>query len=178
MEEYPGIRISVNVSDNLSGWLEKDRADIIFADSTACGENEWYHMMEEEYLAVVPVSMKMEKETICRSEIYHYPYIDTDEAILNNYFKMTDFHERICFHSEDDLSVIRMVQAGIGITVLPKLVLNIKEENIQFVRLDPPCVRKLGFACRRERRNSQVLDLFIDFVRMSSFVHECQVAQR
>lgn len=170
-EEYPGIRISVNVSDNLLGWLEKDKADIIFADSTVCGENEWFPMMEDEYLAVVPVSMKLEGDHISRSELYFYPYIDTDEVILNRYFEKTEFRDRIYFHSEDDLSVIRMVQAGIGITVLPALVLKINEENIQFLRLDPPCVRTLGFACRRERRNSRVLDLFIDFVRLSSSVH-------
>lgn len=167
-EEYPGIRISVNVSDNLLGWLEKDKADIIFADSITCGENEWFPMMKDEYLAVVPVSMELEGDRISRSQLYHYPYIDTDEAILNHYFEKTEFRDRIYFHSEDDLSVIRMVQAGIGITVLPALVLKINEENIQFLRLDPPCVRTLGFACRRERRNSKVLDLFIDFVRLSA----------
>lgn len=165
MKEYPGIGIAVNVVDKPAGWLDRDKADIVFADRAACGENEWFPMMEDEYLAVVPENITMEGETVSRNELYGYPYIDTDESILKNYFDMSEFKERIYFHSEDDLSVIRMVQAGIGVTVLPELVLKETAEKIKFLHLDPPCVRSLGFAYRKDRKNSRILKLFADFVR-------------
>ena len=47
--EYPNIKLYISVMDNLDGWLEGDRADIIFADRAVAGDNEWIQLMEDNW---------------------------------------------------------------------------------------------------------------------------------
>lgn len=168
-QAHPDIRISVTVSDNLNGWLEEDRADIIFADTHAIGENEWSAIMEDTFLAVVPPKMLGNRETITRDELYTYPHIFTDDQPLREYFDVTKFKELTYFRSEDDLSVVNMVQAGLGITILPALVLKGNAGGMKLLELDPPLNRTLGFAYRKSRKKSQALSCFIRFVSKYSF---------
>ena len=51
------------------------------------------------------------------------------------------------FTSTDDYTIISMVEQGLGISVLPKLVLEgYKHCKIQTLNLEPPCIRNLGIA--------------------------------
>lgn len=163
-EVYPEVQLEVTVADKLTGWLEGDRADIIFADRPACGENEWFPIMEDEYLAVLPAPFT-DAETISRETLYEHPFLYTDDKPLHGYFDRSRFRDLIYFRSEDDLSIIRMVRAGMGITVLPELVLRENAQDLRLLPLDPPLYRALGFACRPERQRTPALSRFIAFLQ-------------
>lgn len=164
-EVYPEVQLEVTVADKLTGWLEGDQADIIFADRSACGENEWFPIMEDEYLAVLPPAHFTDAETVSREALYEHPFLYTDDKPLHGYFDKARFRDLIYFRSEDDLSIIRMVRAGMGITVLPELVLRENAQDIRLLPLDPPLYRTLGFACRPDQKKTPALAHFIAFAR-------------
>ena len=164
-EIYPDVQLKVTVADKLTGWLEEGRVDIIFADRPACGDNEWFPIMEDEYLAVLPPARFTDAETVNREALYEQPFINTDDTPVREYFDMTRFRDLIYFRSEDDLSVIRMVRAGMGIAVLPALMLRENSQGVRLLPLDPPLYRTLGFACRRDRQKASALSRFIAFAR-------------
>lgn len=120
-KQHPEIKISVTVADNLIGWLDEDRADILFADSPVFGNHPWSAILEDRFLAVAPKNMVGDKTVITREELYAYPQIFTGDQPLKAYFDVTRFRELIHFQSEDDLSVMNMVRTGLGITILPAL---------------------------------------------------------
>jgi len=163
-EEYPEIQLSVNVADSLAGWLDGDRADIIFADEAAFEGVEWTPIMEDEFLAVAPSNMLEDKTVVTREELYGYPNLYTDDIPVRKYFDTPRFKELIYFKSEDDLSVINMVKAGMGIAVLPALVLKETADGTHLLRLDPPLKRTLGFAYRKDLKGSYSLSRFIKFI--------------
>lgn len=166
---YPHIQLSVTVADVLTGWLDEDRADVLFADAPAFGDNPWTPIMEDRFLAVAPLSMGENRESITREELYEHPQIFTDDQPLRTYFDVSRFKELTQFHSEDDLSVVNMVRAGLGITILPALALKGHAEGVALLELDPPLTRTLGFGYKKGRKKSPALAAFIRFVSDYSF---------
>lgn len=168
-KQYPEIKISVTVSDILTGWLDEDRADIIFADVPAFGDNPWSAIMEDRFLAVAPQNMVGDRTVITRDELYEYPQIFTDDQPLRAYFDVSRFKELTQFHSEDDLSVVNMVRTGLGITILPALALKGNADGTALLELDPPLTRTLGFAYKKSRKKSPSLDCFVRFISDYAF---------
>lgn len=168
-KEHPEIRISVTVSDILNGWLDEDRADIIFADSPVFGNHPWTAILEDRFLAVAPRDMVGDQTTITREELYEYPQIFTDDQPLRTYFDVSRFKELLHFQSEDDLSVVNMVRTGLGITILPALSLKNNAEGTVLLELEPPLTRTLGFGYKKSRKQSPALACFIQFVSHYAF---------
>jgi len=161
---YPDVRLSVTVVDNLVGWLDEDRADIIFANSDVFGDHEWSPIMEDEFLAVAPLQMFAGRNVITRNELYEYPQIFTDDKPLRDYFDVSRFKALTYFRSQDDLSLVNMVRAGNGITILPALALKGYADGTALLQLDPPLKRTLGFAYRKSRKKMPALSAFIRFI--------------
>lgn len=168
-KQHPEIKISVTVADNLTGWLDEDRADIIFADSPVFGNHPWSAILEDRFLAVAPPSMVGERSVITREELYAYPQIFTNDQPLREYFDVSRFQELTHFQSEDDLSVVNMVRTGLGITILPALSLKNNAEGTALLELDPPLTRTLGFGYKKGRKKSPALACFIRFVSGYTF---------
>ena len=149
-EAHPGIKLSIHVADNLEGWLESGRADIIFADNILLGQGEWHPLFTDRYCAVAPAAFPKEKNVLLHEELYQYPHIFTDDEHLNTVFDRERFRELIYFRSEDDQAVVNMVRAGMGIALLPELVLQENAEGVRVVELHPPITRTLGYACKKQ----------------------------
>jgi len=168
-KQHPEIKISVTVADNLTGWLDEDRADILFADRPVFGSHPWSAILEDRFLAVAPKNMVGDKTRITREELYAYPQIFTGDQPLKAYFDESRFRELIHFQSEDDLSVMNMVRTGLGITILPALSLKGNAEGTALLELDPPLTRTLGFGYRKGCKKSPALACFIRFVSNYTF---------
>lgn len=163
-KKYPDINISVNVSDYITELLDKEMADVIFGAVSTFGGNEWFEIAEDEFLAVFPVGALRDSDQITREELYALPQIFTDDAPLRDYFDVDKFSDLMYFRSQDDLSVINMVKSGMGVTVLPSLVLKENSDGVQTVRLSPPLKRKLGVAFKNKRKAFEV-KLFLEYIK-------------
>ena len=148
-EEYPNIALYITVADSLAGFLEEDRADIVFADGQALEGGEWTPLAEDRCLAIAPPSLLGDRTEISREELYRYPHIYMDEEYLSKYFEEDRFEKVIHFHSDDDLSVIHMVKQGFGVAVLPELVLRGNTEGVSVLSLSPALSRTIGFAYKK-----------------------------
>ena len=165
-KEYPDIKLYISVVDNLHGWLEEDRADIIFADRSAVGEYEWVPLMEDKCSAVAPMGMIKNRERLSREDLYRYPHILTNLDYLQTYFNEAEFKKVIHLTSEDDLSVINMVRQGLGITVLPDLVLKNNSDGLAIFPLEPEVRRTIGFGYKKQKgQDSQALTQLIRYVK-------------
>lgn len=146
---YPEILLSVHVADDLAGWLEEGRADVIFADNIVLSDKVLVPIAEDRYWAVAPEGLLGDKESITRDELYELPHIYTDDEYLQTVFEKERFRELIYFKSEDDQAVIQMVRAGMGVAVMPELVLQGNMRGVSLLELAPAVTRTLGFATRK-----------------------------
>ena len=164
-ERNRDIDFSVSVADDLRGWLEDGRADIVFADEKVLFNNGFVPIIEDKYYVIAPTEWFTGRECVGREELYEYQYIDTDDAFLKGYFENERFSERIYFKSEDDLSVINMVKEGMGFTVLPELVLKENMRGVTVLRLEPRLSRRLGFAYKKNPLEAVALSRFVNYLK-------------
>ncbi len=148
-KEYPEILLSVRVADDLTGWLEQGRADVIFADNIVLPDKALIPIATDRYWVVAPEGLLGEKESITREELYDLPHIFTDDEYLQTVLEKSRFRELIYFRSEDDQAVIQMVRAGVGVAVMPALVLQGNMRGVSLLELTPAVTRTLGFAVKK-----------------------------
>ena len=154
--EHPEILLSVYVVDDLTGWLENGMADVIFADNIVLSDKVLIPIATDRYWAVVPEGMLEGKESVTCDELYNLPHIYTDDEYLRTVFEKDRFRELIYFKSADDQAVIQMVRAGMGVAVMPELVLQGNMRGVALVELMPAVTRTLGFAVKKGKTSPAV----------------------
>ena len=120
-KDYPQTKVTIKVGNYLKSWLEDDVADIVFCDEAPQGKTEWVPFIKDDYVAVLPSTAYVNKKTINKEELYKNTYVSINEGKLKKYFDESKFKEILSFDSVDENSVISMVKEGIGITVLPSM---------------------------------------------------------
>lgn len=163
-KEHPEIRLSVHVADDLTGWLESGRADVIFADNNVIPDKELVPIATDRYWAVAPEGLLGDKESVTREELYDLPHIFTDDEYLQTVFEKEKFRELIYFKSEDDQAVVQMVRAGMGVAVMPELVLQGNTRGVSLLELKPEVARTLGFAVKKGNTSLAVAK-FVKYVK-------------
>ena len=163
-KEYPEITLSVRVEDDLAGWLENGKADVIFADNIVLPDRDLVPIATDRYWAVAPEGLLGSKESITREELYDLPHIFTDDEYLQTVFEKSRFRELIYFKSDDDHAVVQMVRAGMGVAVMPELVLQGNMRGVSLLELTPAVTRTLGFAVKKGNTSLAVAK-FVKYVK-------------
>lgn len=159
-KERPEINVSVSVCDDLIDLLKKGKADIVFGDSRNFSSYEWLPIFTDKYFVVAPKRMIREKQ-ISIEKLYNFPYIFTDDFFLTDYLNTSLFKEITVFRSYDDLSIIKAVKDGLGLTVLPELVINGITSEVDVIPLEENITRTLGITYNKEKIRVLKLEKFI-----------------
>ncbi len=155
-KEHPNIHLNVRVADSTREWLENDTADIVFADNYALCTKTWTPITEDKYYVVAPAGYT-DKKQLSKDELYDYPFLYTDDTFSKLNFEKDRFREFIVMRSDDDLSIIKMIRDGMGISVLPGLLLEGNTEGLSVIEYLPDTKRTIGYSYRKELRHSQIL---------------------
>ena len=162
-KKYPEITISITVGDSLKKFLESDRVDIFLGDENP--DYEWIPLIKDDYVAVVPIALFKEKSSVSFEELYKYSFIISENLTVLHSFDLSGFKEIITMTSEDDAPAVSMVCQGMGVTILPSLVLNDENKGVRVLKLKPEISRKLGISFKKKSTLSQSALKFIDFLK-------------
>ncbi len=168
--EYPDIEVSIFdglyheiESKILSGELdcgfitEKTKKDLAFCE-----------LSRDRLLAVVPkVHALAERDALPLELIPMVDFIIPGEG--SNYDIGTIFEEhginpRVRYAFCDDHAAVAMVERGMGVTILPELVLSGSAANVITMPLDPPFSRTIGIAHAKQKALSPAAKAFTEFV--------------
>ncbi len=163
-EENPQVKVSIKTGNNLRKWLKDDVADVIFTDVKVSNAN-WIDIITDPYMIFAPTSLLPHKKTATVDDIYALPYILYNESNLNDYIDLNKFKEIIKYDSIDESSVISMVENGIGVAVLPSLMLKNKHKGAHTVKLMPEITRTLGVAYKKEESFNTAKTKFIKCIK-------------
>ena len=163
--ECPGVQVSITIGDSLKDWLSTDKVDVIFDDMGKRRYNEWIPIMKDPYYAVLPNSVLPAQKVVRRDQLCSYPFIEVQDSHTQKYFEGYKFAETIKFASVDDTSVLSMVKEGIGISVLPALVLKKHSKGIHTARLEPELYRSLGISYKTNAAHSYGVEKFIQYLK-------------
>ena len=170
-KHYPGVRVQLveGGSGELEEWLKENQVDMIFCSRRPSVGREWIPLATDPIVAVLPVDHKdakkrqfdvswFEKEGMVVSP----KEFDSDVA---NVYKTIGNKMNVKFVSRVDYTIISMVANGLGVSVLPRLVLEGFEDKVAAVPLKPAYYRELGIAVRNLETASLAVKRVVEYAK-------------
>lgn len=165
---YPRIAIELyeGGDQEVLRWVDEGRADLAFCCEQPHVEHDWLPLVEDELVAVLPEEHLMAKESAFPlSAFTRMPFImmpgeyhQETRAIFEKFRIAPD----VQFSATDDNTTIAMVEEGLGLSMLSRIILTANpHRRVRFLPLDPPCPRILGIALRPRHRRSPATEKFI-----------------
>ncbi len=169
--DYPGIRIELAELDN-DPLIEKQLSDgtIDFAFmSNPSGLNEWIPLANDRIVALLPKDhILAEKEVLSLSDIAGQPFIMPSagfDSDINRIMSGLETPPRVVFSSMDFRAIVAMVQHGLGISIVPEMILSDIKADVVIKELSPCQYRPLGIAVRSLANASLASRTFIKYAR-------------
>lgn len=173
-KENPEISFEIKESDDrMYQWFDQGSIDICIT-SNMIYRDDFVPLVRDDFFACLPENYPIEEgERFPLKQIEEEPFIcsscenDYDvERLLEDYH----IHPKKQNTYVDDSSVISMVSRGFGISLLPKLVLQNRHENIKVAELDLPCYRTIGLIYGKPNTLSPAVKEFVAFLKNWKFL--------
>lgn len=144
--------ISVHISEGgvkfIENLLSQGNVDLAIYARTNQSEFDWISLQDDPLYAVLPKNHPLSREKSFPLEAFMYnDFISPDEDFdyhIHIVLKNLDHCPKIKFVSGNDFTIISMVANGMGISILPRLILQDSLHKISALPIDPPFSRNLG----------------------------------
>ena len=168
--DYPQIEYELLLGDytEIEKWIIERRVDFGFLRLPALPQLETMFLAQDELMAVLPANHPLADcdvfpmDALCREP---FLLLEKDQNIVvSDIFRKNHLKPDIRFTTWDDYAIMSMVEAGLGISILPSLVLQRIPYHIVIKRLEMPAYRKIGIAMPDKKGSSKAVKEFIKYL--------------
>ncbi len=169
-EDYPNIDYELLLGDytEIEEWIAEGRVDCGFLRLPTLPEFETIFLEEDKLLAVIPENHPLaELEKFPVKALCDEPFMLLEKgakAEISAVFERNHLTPNVKFTTWDDYAVMSMVESGLGISILPALILKRVPYKIVAKELDVPACRKIGFVLRSEKTASLAVKRFMEYL--------------
>lgn len=168
---YPGIRF-----DLISKWEFAEVEEVVRRGQVDCGflalpagdALETVFLRRDRLLAVLPRSHPLaHADCYPIARFAQDPYIRIQEQWdmeISRIFQEENLRPNIQYTVNDDFAILSMVEQGLGISLLPEMVVRGSQRDLAALPLERPRYREIGLAVRRGGTISPLTRRFRDFV--------------
>lgn len=152
-EIYPGIEVEIfqGTYNDIVNWITNGDIDIGFLSVSSAGNIPIEPLYNDRLMAVTPKGFyEKGKKYVTVEELSTCQFVQPMEncdADSQNLFKDFGYNTKSHCHVIDDLSILTMVEAGFGVCVLPQLVVDCFNVNVDVYPLEPETYRVVGVTC-------------------------------
>lgn len=150
-------------------WLMDGRLDCAFVRVPANKQLETIYLRRDPLVVVLPENHPLAHDAFFPiSGLSKYPYIKLDEGDDDEISEIFTIHQiapNVQFVEKDDYAVIAMVEKGLGISILPELVLKNISRKVVYKELEIPSYRDLGVAVKDTTMLSTSAQIFLTCVQ-------------
>ncbi|MGN0142466.1 MAG: LysR family transcriptional regulator [Roseburia sp.] len=169
-KDYPGIEIELleGGTDDIVKWIDENIADIGLVSRRHTEELEWVSLYEDPLMAILPKSYSTSQDAYPILDMAAQPFIISAEGTdydIHQALEDSGIKPNIHFSSKDDIAIVSMVANNLGISILPKLVIEGMDSSILALPLEPYYTRELGIAYRSQTNLSPAARRFIEKVQ-------------
>ena len=149
---YPNIQFELVHGDytEIENWISKGSVDCGFIKLPAQNGLETIFLKTDRILAILPEGHPLAVlNSIPLARLLQYLFITYEKETAGGIREMINAYPikaNTPFVSEDDHAIIAMVESGLGVSVVPELVLQRTPYKVVARKLEPPVYRDLGLA--------------------------------
>jgi DNA-binding transcriptional LysR family regulator len=168
--QYPNIDFELLNGDytEVENWVTEGRVDCGFLRLPVKSDLESMELGKDRLLAILPEKHPLAGyECFPLSRLSEEPFILLQEGAINEtaeFFEINHITPKVRFTVRDDYSIMSMVESGLGISILPELILRRTPFRIVMKPLETPAYRRLGIVLKNKRNASPALRRFLEYL--------------
>ena len=170
--DYPNVEFRLLNGDyhDVDHWVQEGNVDLGFINMPTSLDCECIALMEDRLLAIVPEDSRF-------ASYPKFPLIECETEPFISLLESSDHDARraldsagvkpnVRFYTKDDYAIIAMVEQGLGISIMPELLLKGRHDRVRVLPLQPEAVRTIGLAIASKGPAAlKFAEYVIDFVR-------------
>ena len=178
-KDYPhvSIRLMEGIWQEVSAWLDDRTADIGFFSYQEGMPYEWIPLAEDPMLALLPPDHPLAGAASyplknCEEDSFIMPALGCDDDV-EALFRRNGIVPKIRFTTMESFSAMSMVEQGLGISVMNRLITEKHICNVVKLPVDPPSRITMGVALHSKTDASPAVKMFLKYaVRMLTRTEE------
>lgn len=170
-KDYPNIDYELLLGDytEIEEWILEGRVDCGFLRLPAHPDLETIFLEQDKLLVILPESHplagceRFPVEALCND-----PFMLQEKgakAEVSEIFERYNLTPKVRFTTWDDYAIMSMVESGLGISILPQLILRRVPYHIVTKELDMPSYRNIGLALRDKKSISLAIKRFMEYLQ-------------
>lgn len=170
-KDYPNIDYELLLGDytEIEEWIYTGRVDCGFLRLPTHSEFETIFLEKDRLMAIIPENHPLKDcDKFPVSALCDEPFMLLEKgakAEISEIFEKNNLVPNVKFTTWDDYAVMSMVESGLGISILPELILKRVPYRIIAKELDVPAYRNIGLALRDTKTASLAVKRFIEYLQ-------------
>ncbi len=170
-KDYPGIDYEMLLGDytEVEHWIEGGRVDCGFLRLPTSTTLDTISLKQDEYKVVLPVSHPLaQKEKIDIQNLENQPFLLLEhggKTEVSELLERNHVHPDIRFTTWEDFAIMAMAEKGLGIGILPDMILKRIPYRLEIRSLEVPYYREIGLAMKNRNRLTPATQKFIEYLK-------------
>lgn len=170
-KDYPGVDYEMLLGDytEIETWITEGRVDCGFTRTPASDGFETIPLSRDRLLAILPKGHPLAQyERVPITELSKEPFMLLEKgarAEVSEIFERNHLTPRTHFTTWDDYAIMAMVESGLGVSILPELILKRIPYRIVAKELNVPAYREIVFALRDRKTASLAVKRFMEYLQ-------------
>lgn len=177
-KEYPNIDYELLLGDytEIESWILEGRVDCGFLRLPTQAKLDTIFLEEDKLLVILPENHSLaDCESFPVKALGEDPFMLLEKgakAEISEIFERYNMTPKVHFTTWDDYAIMSMVESGLGISILPELILKRTPYRIVVKELELPAYRKIGLAMKDKKSASLAVKRFLDYLQYRSLTEK------
>ncbi len=170
-QDFPKIEYELVIGDyvEIEQWVRDGTVDLGFIRKHDGLDLEYEFLKRDELMAVVPEGHRLaSNDTIKLSDLAKEPFMLLEKKAndeVSEIFRNHGLEPDVRFTAWDDYAIMSMIENGLGVGILPDLILRRISYKVEIRHLDVPAYRDICVIMRDRKRLPPAADKFLGYLQ-------------
>ena len=170
-EDYPDIDYEMLLGDyeEVEKWITDGRVDCGFLRLPSDSDFDIIPLKHDEYKAVLPVNHPLaQKELLDYQDLNDQPFLLLEhggKTEVSELLEMHNAHPKIRFTTWEDYAIMSMVEKGLGIGILPEMILKRIPYQLAIRSFTTPYFREIVLAMKDRKKLTPAAQKFTEYLK-------------